>query len=45
LDSDYFLFNEETLALDWIDQVGPGEGFLALDHTSSNSLEVRKSYR
>jgi trimethylamine--corrinoid protein Co-methyltransferase len=25
--------DDETLALDWIDQVGPGGDFLALDHT------------
>ena len=30
--------NEETLALDWIDQVGPEGDFLALKHT-------RKHYR
>jgi trimethylamine--corrinoid protein Co-methyltransferase len=31
--------NEETLALDWIDQVGPGGDFLALDHTRQHFRE------
>ena len=31
--------NEETLALDWIDQNGPGGDFLALDHTREHFRE------
>jgi trimethylamine--corrinoid protein Co-methyltransferase len=31
--------NEETLALDWIDKVGPGGDFLALDHTRNHFRE------
>jgi trimethylamine--corrinoid protein Co-methyltransferase len=31
--------NEETLALDWIDQVGPGGDFLALEHTRDHFRE------
>jgi trimethylamine--corrinoid protein Co-methyltransferase len=33
------IVNEETLALDWIDQVGPGGDFLALDHTRNHFRE------
>ncbi len=43
--------DEETLALDWIDQVGPGGDFLGLDHTRAHyredwypSLFNRKNY-
>lgn len=31
--------NDETLALDWIDQVGPGGDFLALKHTRNHYRE------
>jgi trimethylamine--corrinoid protein Co-methyltransferase len=30
------IVDEESLALDWIDQVGPGGDFLALDHTRNH---------
>jgi trimethylamine--corrinoid protein Co-methyltransferase len=33
------IVNEETLALDWIDQVGPGGDFMALDHTRNHFRE------
>jgi trimethylamine--corrinoid protein Co-methyltransferase len=45
------IVDDETLALDWIDQVGPGGDFLALEHTRSHfredwypSLFNRKNY-
>jgi trimethylamine--corrinoid protein Co-methyltransferase len=45
------IVDEETLALDWIDQVGPGGDFLALDHTRNHfradwypTLFNRKNY-
>jgi trimethylamine--corrinoid protein Co-methyltransferase len=33
------IVNEETLAVDWIDQVGPGGDFLALEHTRDHFRE------
>lgn len=33
------IVDEESLALDWIDQVGPGGDFLALDHTRNHFRE------